>query len=212
MPRVLDPDLEVIIKTLSKENLRPSDIQKRCREAGHKVTLRTIYNVRHNVGERRQKLARNSPVTFIPRPRPVRTKKLIRQIDNLTSRRDPPSHSDISKKLNVSTSTVQRVIRQDLKKVTRRKAKVHALTERHIKQRKRTSRIMYEKYLAGQRSKFMVTLDEANFYLKNCNGQRAISTCVRVKRSLWNGSRKSAKASIRSSWWLGPCQVKGSCL
>jgi len=104
----------------------------------------------------------------------VRSKDLIRKVDQLTSKENPPSQNDMSKQLGVSRATVQRIIFNDLGKSKRKKVRVHQLSKRHMENRKRTSRIMYEKYLADQKSNFMVTLDEAYFYHNSCMRNRGI--------------------------------------
>ena len=48
------------------------------------------------------------------------------------------------------------------------------LNEKQKKNRKTTCRKLYENHLAGERSKFAVTLDEALVYLHNSNGKREI--------------------------------------
>src|SRR5262249_50290958 len=65
-------------------------------------------------------------------------------------------------------------IKIHLNKKKRKKVKVHQLTPAHIQNRKTTHRKLYEKYLAGQRSEFVVTLDEAFFYIDDCHGKRRI--------------------------------------
>jgi len=69
---------------------------------------------------------------------------------------------------------VRTIIKTDLKKKVYKKTKVHALEERHKVNRKRTCRKLYENRLAGNRSEYAVTLDEALFFLQDCNGVRKI--------------------------------------
>jgi hypothetical protein len=59
--------------------------------------------------------------------------------------------------------------------VKRHKAKVHSLLPRHIAERRTNSRKPYEKHLAGEKWKFVATLDEAWVYMTNCNKVRAIT-------------------------------------
>jgi len=77
-------------------------------------------------------------------------------------------------KLHCSIKTIYKIIHGDLNKFTHVKKKVHALKESHKQNRKTNSRKLYEKHLAGKKSEFVVTLDEALFYLQDVNGTRTI--------------------------------------
>jgi hypothetical protein len=87
---------------------------------------------------------------------------------------NPKSQNDMARTLNTSQSTVNRIIHEDLNLITRRKTKVHRLTERDKINRKINTRKLYERHLAGERSRYVVTLDEANVYINYCNGKRSI--------------------------------------
>ncbi|UYV81095.1 hypothetical protein LAZ67_19002780 [Cordylochernes scorpioides] len=62
----------------------------------------------------------------------------------------------------------------DLELDTRRKGKVHKLTPFHMKNRATNARKLYEEHLAGSRSEYTATLDEAWMYVTYCNGIRKI--------------------------------------
>jgi len=61
-----------------------------------------------------------------------------------------------------------------LKLETKNKTRVHKLTAEHKKNRKTNCLKLYENYLAGQRSEYAVTLDEALVYLEDSNRERRI--------------------------------------
>ena len=61
-----------------------------------------------------------------------------------------------------------------MKLKTKIKTKVHKLTAEHKKNRKTNCRKLYENHLAGQRSEYAVTLDEALVYLEDSNLERRI--------------------------------------
>ncbi|UYV69740.1 IKK1 [Cordylochernes scorpioides] len=63
---------------------------------------------------------------------------------------------------------------RDLELDTRRKGKVHKLTPFHMKNRATNARKLYEEHLAGSRSEYTATLDEAWMYVTYCNGIRKI--------------------------------------
>ena len=62
----------------------------------------------------------------------------------------------------------------DLGKPTRNKTKVHALNARHKQNRKTNARKLYEQRVAGGRAEYLVTFDEALFFVQDCNGTRRI--------------------------------------
>lgn len=51
---------------------------------------------------------------------------------------------------------------------------VHALKQSHKANRKTNYRKLYEGHLAGGRSEFVVTLDQALFFVEDCNRTRRI--------------------------------------
>ena len=82
------------------------------------------------------------------------------------------------------------IIRKDLKLRNCRKGRVHKLLPRHVKERKTNCRKLYEKYLAGEKWKSVVTLDETWVYLDTCNKPRAI---YYIGRPTLAGLRKSCQ-------------------
>ncbi|UYV72737.1 hypothetical protein LAZ67_10000469 [Cordylochernes scorpioides] len=77
-----------------------------------------------------------------------------------------------------SLKTINNIIRKDLELDTRRKGKVHKLTPFHMKNRATNARKLYEEHLAGSRSEYTATLDEAWMYVTYCNGIRKICFMV----------------------------------
>ncbi|UYV79179.1 K02A2.6-like [Cordylochernes scorpioides] len=73
-----------------------------------------------------------------------------------------------------SLKTINNIIHKDLELDTRRKGKVHKLTTFHMKNRATNARKLYEEHLAGSRSEYTATLDEAWMYVMYCNGIRKI--------------------------------------
>lgn len=68
-----------------------------------------------------------------------------------------------------SVATITKIINQDLHLKKAKKKIVHCLLPRHVAQQKTFCRAMYESYLAGDKWKYIVTLDEAWVYLNDCN-------------------------------------------
>ena len=61
-----------------------------------------------------------------------------------------------------------------MKLETRNKMRVHKLTTENKKNRKTNCRKLYENHLAGKRSEYAVTLDEALVYIEDSNRERRI--------------------------------------
>jgi predicted transcriptional regulator len=79
-----------------------------------------------------------------------------------------PTQEAMAKKLNVSQSTICRIIHQDLNLVTRKKKKVHCLNDAHKEKRRVSSKKLLITHLQKQKMEFIVTLDEAWLYLSEC--------------------------------------------
>ncbi|UYV73899.1 ANKEF1 [Cordylochernes scorpioides] len=80
----------------------------------------------------------------------------------------------LSRMCGTSLKTINNIIHKDLELDTRRKGKVHKLTTFHMKNRATNARKLYEEHLAGSRSEYTATLDEAWMYVTYCNGIRKI--------------------------------------
>ncbi|UYV72348.1 hypothetical protein LAZ67_9002722 [Cordylochernes scorpioides] len=91
----------------------------------------------------------------------------------------------------LATASTEKI---DLK--IRKKAKVQVLNPRHIEERKTCSKALYEKNLAGEKWKNVVTLDEAWVYLNDSNQLRAIYYANSQKNTFQN--------------WVKQCKYRGS--
>ncbi|UYV69666.1 hypothetical protein LAZ67_7000154 [Cordylochernes scorpioides] len=85
-----------------------------------------------------------------------------------------------------SLKTINNIIHKDLELDTRRKGKVHKLTPFHMKNRATNARKLYEEHLAGSRSEYTATLDEAWMYVTG-TGQSVPSS----RQSLSHTSNKT---------------------
>jgi len=141
----------------------------------------------------------------IPPPRrssrKVLTKTVLRKIDLLTSKENPPSQKQISHKVKVSRSSVGKAL-TILKKKLRRKIKVHQLTENHKKNRRRTCKNFYSNYLTEDKSEFVVSLDEALFSLQDTNGCRKVYYETIGEKNPQSGHTNIKKTFVKSSWLL----------
>ncbi|UYV73107.1 IKK1 [Cordylochernes scorpioides] len=97
----------------------------------------------------------------VDRPRPVRTPATVSKVKRLATTENPPSQRQLSRMCGTSLKTINNIIHKDLELDTRRKGKVHKLTPFHMKNRATNARKLYEEHLAGSRSEYTATLDEA---------------------------------------------------
>lgn len=125
----------------------------------------------------------HAPPTVKPRGSPrLRTPMLVAAIEKDLSGPNPLTRAAVSRKHNVSATTVARVVSQDLEGKVRKKFRVHALSHKQAKQRlDRGPRFL--RYLSRGKWKNIVTIDEAWVYLTHANGVRKIYYEFRGERS-----------------------------
>lgn len=107
-------------------------------------------------------------------PRKVRKPTLIRKLSRDATKENPPTQNQLTKKHQVSRTTVRRIIHEDLNLKTFKKTKVHALKPHHKEIRKTMSRKLYLDHLSRKKSEFMVTLDKALFITQDSKKSRRI--------------------------------------
>ncbi|UYV67880.1 hypothetical protein LAZ67_5002371 [Cordylochernes scorpioides] len=127
----------------------------------------------NGIGKKREAES-NGQKFQVDRPRPVRTPATVSKVKRLATTENPPSQRQLSRMCGTSLKTINNIIHKDLELDTRRKGKVHKLTPFHMKNRATNARKLYEEHLAGSRSEYTATLDEAWMYVTYCNGIRKI--------------------------------------
>ncbi|UYV72820.1 hypothetical protein LAZ67_10000887 [Cordylochernes scorpioides] len=161
------------IRTLSKEGNSYSVIVKKLKAEGLDVGKATICRVVNGIGKKREAES-NGQKYQVDRPRPVRTPATVSKVKRLATTENPPSQRQLSRMCGTSLKTINNIIHKDLELDTRRKGKVHKLTPFHMKNRATNARKLYEEHLAGSRSEYTATMDEAWMYVTYCNGIRKI--------------------------------------
>jgi len=167
-------EAEVRIKLLSEQGKSSRVIVKELKDAGIAVSQSTVIRV---IGAKTKK--RLAAVNGISAPTFKRTKRVryaenVRKVKKMITCANPPSQRAMGKKLGTSPTTIRAIIRKDLGAHIKQKTRVHLLTPSHKQNRKTNARKLYERHLAGDKTEFMVTLDEAYVYLDYCNGVRKI--------------------------------------
>jgi len=181
MPKKIDPKVEGQVIGLSKAGSSQRSIVDTLRRDNIVISQRTVSRIINNVGNRRVLKAKGQPSPIKRQPCKVVTPRIVKRIDLLTQKENPPSQREIAHLVKVSQASVNAVIKK-LGKRLARKTRVHKLTPAHMKNRMTRSRKLYEGYLAGQRSEFVVTLDEAMFGMHNVNGKRKVCYVRRGQR------------------------------
>ncbi|UYV83098.1 TTC26 [Cordylochernes scorpioides] len=165
--------VEQTIRTLSKEGNSYRVIVKKLKAEGLDVGKATICRVVNGIGKKREAES-NGQKYQVDRPRPVRTPATVSKVKRLATTENPPSQRQLSRMCGTSLKTINNIIHKNLELDTRRKGKVHKLTPFHMKNRATNARKLYEEHLAGSRSEYTATLDEAWMYVTYCNGIRKI--------------------------------------
>jgi [histone H3]-lysine36 N-dimethyltransferase SETMAR len=106
---------------------------------------------------------------------------MLKKVKRLVDKENPASYRDIAKQTSLSPPTINKIIVHDLGMQSKKKAKVHKLMSTHKKNRKTNCRKLYERHLAGDRSEYAVTLDEALIYLDDTNKKRRICYVKRAE-------------------------------
>ena len=166
--------VETLVKTFSELNYSQNMIMKELKKRNITLCRRTISNIIRNHGKKRQAIICGESNLVCSKPKLARNKFNVQKVKKMIDCANPPSQRHIAKKLGVSQTSINVIIHEDLGAKTRKKTKGHKLTAAHRQNRKTNARKLYEQCLAGPKSEFMVTLDEAYIYLDYCNGIRKI--------------------------------------
>ncbi|OQV13804.1 hypothetical protein BV898_12023 [Hypsibius exemplaris] len=85
----------------------------------------------------------------------------------------PPSITQLTKDNQVSKSTIQRIIKQDVERKLRKKYHIHALSNKEILQRLQRGP-HFLGFLGSTKLRYILTVDEAWVYLDTTNGVRRV--------------------------------------
>lgn len=170
----IDSFWEGYITALSDVKYSYTEIIKQCKKRGFIISRAGISRIINKVGKSREGLIPKGQKQANPRRPTSRTPDVIRSVKKFVSGSNPATQRSLATKVGISLGTVNTIINRDLQLEKRHKGHVHKLLPSHINERKTNSRKLYEGHLAGDRWKFIVTLDEAYIYLSDCNKPRAI--------------------------------------
>lgn len=168
MPKLFSAEVEGRIKQLASEGWSNRVISKMLKNSGFLISQKTISNVINGSGKRRLALKENTEFVH-NRSRPKRTKETIKKVAMAIRNENPPTQTSMAKQMNTSRSTINRIIHEDLDHKTRKKSKVHKLTENHKEIRRINSFKLLKGHLKKSNLEYTVTMDEAWIYMTDVN-------------------------------------------
>jgi len=171
MPKLLPSGAEERIHTLSSIGMSSRDIVQTLKEQNMDVSQRSVSNVVNNKGIMREAMVNGQQKPKYRRPVKIRTPENIRKVHKMASQCNPPSLKYMARKIGTSDTTNGKMIHDDNQMVTRIKRKVHKLNDKQKQNRKTNARKLHEHYLAGNKSEYAVTIDEAWLYQHYCDQQ-----------------------------------------
>ncbi|OXA48359.1 Mariner Mos1 transposase [Folsomia candida] len=152
MPQKLQPEWEGRVLALSDLNYSTREVRKLLLTQNIVISQKTINNIVNCVGKRRRaKSAGQKSPTKRQRLNDA-NRKAVKKIDLLTRKENPPFQKQIANIVGIPRTSVQRIIKRLGKRIA----------------------FKTTKYLAGDKAEYVVTLDEAMFYVQNCNGKRKV--------------------------------------
>lgn len=194
MPRHIDRRTEQVVLAHYDPRSSWNHMKRVLKEKNILIDRTTIKRIVNGEGKKRE-IELNGGTYKKYQPSIKVTPKVRNLIDKLSSQEHPLTQQQIADKARVCRSTVRNVIHDTLNKVTRQKTTVHVLNENEKKNRKKNCRKLYEKYLAGEKCNFVVTLDESWIKLKIDSGktsfcyikkgERVPEEWIKQTRTLW---------------------------
>ena len=155
---------------LLKQNMSYRKIVKTVKEMGYSISVASIHRIKHCKGISRNLPLKPGEKRTIPKRCTAATPDVIRKIDRMIKRVNPPSQGEMANSCGVSLGTVNRIINCLLKAKLRKKRPVHKLSDAQIKKRRARAWRLYL-CLNNNKWKNFVTTDEAMFYMGGSYGR-----------------------------------------
>lgn len=124
------------------------------------ISERTIKNIIESRGKRRQAEIQGKKFKQT-RSSPKMTPRVLKLVSRRMTVENPPTQTSIAQQFNVNQSTISRVIIKGLNMKRRKKRSVHVLSLKDRKNRMENCRRLYKNHLAGDKCRYVVTLDES---------------------------------------------------
>ena len=162
MPKKISLEDESFLRGLVAGGMSYTKAAKTAKNSGIHVTSATVSNLCNYKGKHRQARLQGR-VYHEKHTRHVRTTQLVNRIKSRIIGENPKPLKTIAREMDISRTTLARVVYEDLKLRKKKKRQVHVLTEANIENRRLNSLKLYNK-IRGHKSEFAVTIDEAMFY------------------------------------------------
>ena len=173
MPKQLPSGVEARVLQLSEIGWPRKKILEHLKKHNMTIGRTTFRRIVNFIGQKRQSIKNNQPLKPKTHTRWVLTNDILKKLKKKISTPNPPTQNQLARQLGISQQQVCRGIKL-LGAKMKKKCSVHKLSIEHKQNRKTNSRKLYENHLAGDKSEFTVTLDEALIYLNYCDGKRKI--------------------------------------
>lgn len=165
--------LEASILTLYQLNYSSRKIVSTLIAQNQRVSKTTVLKVCDKYETKRNGILL-APVKKWNRGTPkLRNPALILKVKRNINVASPPSITQLAKDNQVSKSTIQRIIKQDIEGKLKKKYHVHALSDKQIFQRLQRGP-HFLGFLGSTRLRYILTVDEAWVYLDTTNGVRRV--------------------------------------
>ena len=127
MPKLFSIDTEDQVKRLSKQNLTNVEIKKKLAEDKIDIHVKTISRMLKNIGIGRQAFSQNKPVPKYKRPPTKINPPLVKKVKNSIRKKNPAAYRHIKSKTLLSLVSINKVIHQNLGKLSRKKSEFISL-------------------------------------------------------------------------------------
>ena len=127
--RKTDDVVEGIVMGLLKQNMSYRKIVKTVKAMGYSISVASIHRIKHCKGISRNLPLKPGEKRTIPKRCTAATPDVIRKIDRMIKRVNPPSQREMANSCGVSLGTINRIINCLLKAKLRKKRLVHKLSD-----------------------------------------------------------------------------------
>jgi hypothetical protein len=181
MPKIFNNFVKGYVYGLSKANYSYSQIIKCLKEEKIEIHKSSLTHILKSIKIKNHFDMPAEKILHKETNNKIRTPLVLKQVQKMVKNENPPTQKIIANKIGTSAATINKIINKDLQLRKVKKSKVHRLTEYHIQRRFTNCRFFYENYLSGDKWKYVITVDEAWVYLKNCDKKRSICYVPRGK-------------------------------
>lgn len=165
MPKITPRRVENRVFAVFRPSMFIRHLQRLLRKERIILSCSTIKDILESKGKRRQTELAGKKFKQTRSSKKM-TPRVLKQIDRKISKENPPTQTSMAIQHDVNQSTICRAVHGKLNVRTKKKRKVHILAAKDRKSRLKNCRRLYKYHLAGDKCKYVVTLDESYVRLK----------------------------------------------